>query len=170
MIIWEVISAMVDNNTIMNSGKCIECGAHEIDGLSCYEMFQFPLAWEHNDPHLYALHFWLVSSYMIQHPSNYTEKGYQLLVYLFTEEYDHDWDTHYILKKNRTLISNVDKINNPLPNSQRTRVFKNWSMTIEDIFKSGEENAINKINIWKEQIRKDLKRHADNNPGNFKIK
>jgi len=31
-------------------------------------------------------------------------------------------------------------------------------MTIEDIYIYGEENAINKIKIWKEQVRKDLEK------------
>lgn len=148
---------MVDNNTIMKSGKCIECGASEIDGLSCYEMFQFPLVWEHNDPKLYDLHFWLVSCYMIQHPSNYTKDGYNLMTNLFIGAYDNNWDTGYILKKNRELVSKVGKITNPLPSHKRKREFRNWSMTIEDIYSGGEDNAIDNINKWKETIRKELK-------------
>ncbi|MBE5103525.1 DUF5946 family protein [Priestia aryabhattai] len=148
---------MVDNNTVMKSGKCIECGANEIDGLSCYEMFQFPLVWEHNDPNLYDLHFWLVSCYMIQHPSNYTKDGYNLMINLFKSAYDNKWATGYILRKNRELVSNVAKITNPLPSHKRKRVFRRCSMTIESIYRGGENNAINNINIWKETIRKDLK-------------
>ncbi|WP_071393337.1 DUF5946 family protein [Bacillus tuaregi] len=147
---------MVDNNTMMKDRKCMECGAKETDGFSCYEMFQFPLVWEHNDPELYALHFWLVSCYMIQHPSNYTKEGYQLMVNLFTEAYDHEWPTDYILRKNRELLVKIDKITNPLPNNKRKRIYKNWSMTIEDIYISGEENAISKIKRWKEQVRTEL--------------
>lgn len=48
---------------------------------------------------LYALHFWLVSCYMIQHPSNFTKESYNLLVNLFKEVYDHEWPTEYILQK-----------------------------------------------------------------------
>jgi hypothetical protein len=62
---------MVDNNTVMKFGRCIECGTRETDGFSCYELFGFPLVWEHNDPKLYELHFWLVSCYMIQHPRSF---------------------------------------------------------------------------------------------------
>jgi len=148
---------MVDNSTVMESGRCIECGARETDGFSCYELFCFPLVWEHNDPELYALHFWLVSCYMIQHPSNSTEEGYQLMVQLFTDAYDNGWDTSYILKRNRELVSKVGKITNPLPNKERNRKPKFWSMTIEDIYLGGEKNAIANIVKWKEQIRCELK-------------
>ncbi|MFU1792971.1 DUF5946 family protein [Paenibacillus azoreducens] len=147
---------MVDNDTVMENGKCIECGAKEAEGLSCYEMFQFPLVWEHNDPRLYALHFWLVSCYMIQHPLNYTEEGYRLLVKLFSEAYDHNWDTSYILKKNRELASKVGKIVNPLPSGKRKRILRKWSMTIEDLYIGGEENAINGIKKWRETLRADI--------------
>jgi hypothetical protein len=153
----EGLFAMVDNNTVMKSGKCIECGASEIDGYSCYEMFQFPLVWEHNDPKLYDLHFWLVSCYMIQHPSNYTKDGYNIMINLFIKAYDNKWDTDYILRKNKELVSNVGKITNPLPSHKRKRIFRRWSMTIENIYSGGENNAINNINLWKEIIRKDLK-------------
>lgn len=51
---------MVDNNTVMKFGRCIECGTRETDGFSCYELFGFPLVWEHNDPKLYELHFLLL--------------------------------------------------------------------------------------------------------------
>ena len=56
---------MVDNNTVMKDGLCIECGAKVIDGYSCFEMFEAPLVWEHNDPKLYELHFWLASCYIL---------------------------------------------------------------------------------------------------------
>nr|WP_288824978.1 DUF5946 family protein [uncultured Clostridium sp.] len=148
---------MVDNNTIMKEGICIECGNRERDGLSCYEQFGFPLVWEHNDPKLYALHFWLVSCYMIQHSSNYTEEGYKLLVNLFIDAYDNDWDTPYILKKNREIIKSVSKITNPISSKERNRELKHWSMTIEDIYLGGEQNAIVNINKWKEKIRNELK-------------
>ncbi|MCP3033140.1 DUF5946 family protein [Halobacillus sp. A1] len=147
---------MVNNDTVMENGKCIECGANQVEGYSCYEMFQFPLVWEHNDPKLYALHFWLVSCYMIQHPSNYTKDGYKQLVNLFIEAYDGEWGTKYILIKNREYVKNVGKITNPTPNEDRIRIYRKWSMTVEDIFKCGEVNAINSINKWKEQIRIDL--------------
>lgn len=149
---------MVDNNTVMENGRCIECGAQERDGLSCYEMFQYPLAWENSEPKLYALHFWLVSCYMIQHPSNYTEEGYNLLVKLFTEAYDHEWPTDYILQKNRELVSEINKVTNPITNNERKRILRNWSMTIEDIYLGGEENAIKNIKKWRDQVRKDLEK------------
>lgn len=149
---------MVDNNTIMKDGRCIECGASEIDGISCIEQFGFPLIWEHNDPKLYALHFWLVSCYMLQHPSNFTEEGYKLLVKLFIDAYDNDWDTPYILKKNREMVKSISKISNPVASNDRKRELKHWSMTIEDIYLGEEQNAIANINKWKEVIRNELSR------------
>lgn len=122
---------MVDNNTIMKSGKCTECGAKETDGFSCY---------------------------MIQHPSNYTAEGYKQLVNLFINAYDNDWDSAYILKKNRETVKSVGKITNPIPNSERKRELRLWSMTIEDIYLGGEKSAIANINKWKDQIRNELRR------------
>lgn len=134
----------------MKYKKCIECRAKKTDGFSCYEMFLFPLTWEHNDPELYALHFWLVSSYMIQHPSSYTEEGYILIINLFFEAYDNEWPTDYILQNNRNLVSKIDKITTPLPNTNRKHIYRNWSMTIEDIYIGGKENAFRNIKEWKE--------------------
>lgn len=148
---------MVDNSTMMESGRCVECGAQGIDGFSCHDLFGFPLAWEHRDPELYALHFWLVACYMIQHPSNFTEEGYRLLVRLFIDAYDNEWDTAYILKRNRELVSNAGKITNPLPNQERKRSYKHWSMTIVDIYMGGEQNAIANLLKWRERISTELR-------------
>lgn len=95
---------------------------------------------------------------MIQHPSNYTEEGYHHLMKLFTDAYDHEWPTHYILQQNRRLVSKINKITNPLPNHKRQRISKNWSMTIEDIYVGGEKNAIKNIKKWKEIVRRDLEK------------
>ena len=147
---------MLDNNTVMVNGYCAECGCKTTDGYLCYEQFGFPLAWEHNDPELYALHFWLVACYMIQHPSNYTKEGYNQILNLFIDAYDNKWAPSYILKINRERIKSIDKITSSEPNSMRKRVLRNWTMTIQDIYLGGEENAIDRINDWKDAVRKDL--------------
>lgn len=149
---------MVDNSTVMLDGVCVECGCKENDGYSCFEQFGFPLVWEHNDENLYAQHFWLVTCYMIQHPSNYTDEGYEQMINLFIDAYDNKWETSYILKTNRERIKSVDKITSPLVSESRKRIFFDWSMTIQDVYLNGEENAIVTINQWKEAIRKDLNR------------
>ncbi|MFH7819647.1 hypothetical protein [Neobacillus thermocopriae] len=59
--------------------------------------------------------------------------------------------------KNRELVAKINKITNPLPNNKRKRKSRNWSMTIEEIYISGEEHAI-KIKKWKEQVRMDLEK------------
>jgi hypothetical protein len=141
----------------MKMGQCVECGAKEIDGYSCHEQFTFPLVWEHNDPTLYALHFWLVSCYMIQHPSNFTKKGHAYLVALFIEAYDNNWKADFILKRNRELVSDIDKISNPTPNKDRKRTLKLWPITINDVYLNGEKHAIQSINKWKDQMRMRVK-------------
>ncbi|HAS72696.1 MAG TPA: hypothetical protein DCS67_00960 [Clostridiales bacterium UBA8960] len=147
---------MVDNHTVMVDGFCAECGCREIDGHSCFGQFEFPLAWEHNDPALYALHFWLVTCYMIQHPSNYTEEGYAQMIRIFVDAYDNAWDTPHILKVNRERVKLIGKISNPTPSAHRSRKSRKWSMTINDIYLGGEENAIEGLLRWKDTIRREL--------------
>lgn len=76
---------------------------------------------------------------MIQHPSNFTAEGYKQLVNLFIDAYDNDWDTPYILKKNREIVKSVGKITNPIPSNERQRELRLWPMTIEDIYIRGEK-------------------------------
>ncbi|HFX3750540.1 TPA: DUF5946 family protein [Enterococcus faecium] len=90
-------------------------------------------------------------------PSNYTEEGYKHLVKLFIDSYDNSWETPYILKKNREMVKSVGKITNSIPNKERKRELRLWSMTIEDIYLGGEQNAISNINKWKERVRNDLR-------------
>lgn len=105
---------------------------------------------------LYELHFWLVSCYMIQHLSNFTEDGYKHLVNLFVNAYDNHWDTPYILKKNQEIVTSLGKITNPIPNKERKREQKHWSMTIEDIYRGGEQKATENIKKWKECVRNEI--------------
>lgn len=141
----------------MIDGYCSECGAKEQDGLSCLEQFEYLLVWEHDDPDLYALHFWTVSNYMLQHPSNFTREGYQLTKSLFVEAYDNNWETPYILKRNRELTTNKPfKITNPTPLAERMRVLRTWSMTVNDVYAAGEMKAIESIKKWRTAIRAEL--------------
>lgn len=58
---------------------------------------------------------------MIQHPSNYTQKGYKYLVKLFIDAYDNDLEISYILKKSREIVKSLSKITNPIPSKERKR-------------------------------------------------
>ena len=71
--------------------------------------------------------------------------------------YDNNWDTPYILEKNREIVKSVGKITNPIPSQERQRELRLWPMTIEDIYLGGEKNAIQNINKWKEKIRNELR-------------
>jgi hypothetical protein len=141
-------------DSIMESGYCIECGAKEQDGLSCSEQLGYLLVWEHNNPKLYDLHFWTVSNYMLQHPSSYTKEGYEQLKSLFCDAYDYNWDISYILKRNREATTNKKiKIVNPTHFLERVRVLCKWTMTASDVYAAGENNAIENVKKWRENIR-----------------
>jgi hypothetical protein len=144
-------------DSIMESGYCVECGAAEQDGLSCSEQFGYLLVWEHNDSNLYALHFWSVSNYMLQHPSHFTKEGYDLTKRLFCDAYDYNWETSYILKKNREVTTNKNfKIVNQTPFVERVRVLRKWTMTVSDVYAAGEKDAIQNVKKWRDCIRTEL--------------
>lgn len=147
-----------DFATVMKDGVCIECGAGAVDGLACHDLFGQLLAWEQDYPELASLHYWNVACYMLQHPSNYTEEGYAMTVGIFREAYDRQWEANEILKATRTFIADKGKfkITNPLPSSERHRMPKAWSMTIEDIYRGGKRNAVHNIMEWRSRVRKEL--------------
>ena len=146
---------MTDNRSFIKDGYCVECGAKSIDDKTCIEMFHAPLTWEHNDPNLYELHFWLVACYMLQHPSNMSKEGYSALKNLFVTSYDGEWPTSYILKMNRELTRNI-KIATSISYQEREYELKQWKYTISDIYDGGEKSAITNIKLWKEEIRREL--------------
>ena len=142
--------------TIMKDGICAECGTMEQDGLSCSEQFGYLLAWEHNDPALFALHFWTVSCYLLQHRSYYTTEAYDDLVGLFRDAYDNGWSNSRILKRNRSLTERSKiKITNPVPIEQRQMDLRHWPMTVGDVYAAGEPNAVEQIKKWRNTIRRD---------------
>ena len=55
------------------------------------------------------------------------------------------------------MVKSVGKITNSIPNKERKRELRLWSMTIEDIYLGGEQNAISNINKWKVQVRNALR-------------
>jgi hypothetical protein len=147
---------MFDHKVRIEKGRCVECGAHMLDGYRCDEMFHYPLAWEHNDPELYALHFWLVSCYIIQHPSIYTQEAYDHLIDLFKRAYDEKWNTEMIVQQNREKLKEIPLVVNPVKEIEIPDVRKEWSSTIADIYLDGEEKAIESIKYWRDCVRKEM--------------
>ncbi|WP_276354056.1 DUF5946 family protein [Cohnella caldifontis] len=150
--------ANADIAAVMKEGACVECGARTADGLACHDLFGRLLAWEQDDAELASLHYWNVACYMLQHPSNYTEEGYAMTAGIFREAYDRKWNTSEILEATRTFIADKGKfkITNPLPSGERRRLPREWSMTIEDIYRGGERNAAQNVKVWRSRVRREL--------------
>jgi hypothetical protein len=71
--------------------------------------------------------------------------------------FGNDWETSYILKKNRELTTNKNfKIVNPVVFLERNRVSKQWTMTVSDVYSAGEKNAIENVLKWRESIRNEV--------------
>ncbi len=70
-----------------------------------------------------------------------TLEGCALTKKLFRDACDYNWETPYILKKNREVTTNKTfKIVNPIPVAEKVRVLTKWN----DVYAAGEKNAIEK--------------------------
>ncbi len=55
--------------------RCPECGAPWPPGVTCQDRFHQLLAWEFENPALFAFHHLTVLCYYLQHPSLYSPEG-----------------------------------------------------------------------------------------------
>src|SRR3712207_3533925 len=74
--------------SIDEQAPCVECGAPRTNGLTCWEQLGAILAWEYDDPELYAEHFLTVASYNRQHPAQFTDEALAWLRSSFVEHLD----------------------------------------------------------------------------------
>lgn len=134
---------------------CPECGASKVNGIDCWEQFGAVLAWEADDPELFAEHFKTVASYNLQHPSQFTDRVLSELRAIFVEHLDNRMPIMEIRKR----IGKVSKGKNRVlkDKSERHPVKHYWKMTISDVYSyNNQENAAQRVRAWAAVIRQEL--------------
>lgn len=137
------------------SDHCQECGALKIDGMDCWEQLGLLLAWEAEDPELYAEHFKTVASYNLQHPAQFTDEALVGLRDVFIEHLD---DGMSIAEMRRRIgKANEGKTRVLKDKSERHPVQRYWKVTIADVYiPNHPENAAQRVRKWAEAIREQL--------------
>jgi hypothetical protein len=137
------------------SGRCPECGAPRVEGMTCWEQLGLLFTWEYKDPALQAEHFLTVAAYNLQHPAQFTDDALAGLRALFIEHLDNALAITEIRHRvgqaaagsNRVLRSDAER-------KPRLRV---WSMTIADVcLPDSPEGAATRVRAWAASIRKAL--------------
>lgn len=138
-----------------NPEHCPECGAPKIEGLDCWNQLCLILAWESNDPELWALHFVIVAAYNLQHPAKFTEEAYAELQEVFIDYLENRIGIPEI--RQRVSKSSNGKKRVEKPEAERIPVLRRWDQTIDSVCgPNTPEGAAQRVKNWVESIRKEL--------------
>ncbi len=134
---------------------CPECGAPQVDGMSCWEQLGLLIAWEYQDPELQAKHFLTVASYNLQHPAQFTDATLAGLRAVFIEHLDHGLTVEEIRRRvGRASAGNTRVLRDE---DERQPVLRAWSMTIADVYTPDKpEGAAARVHRWATTIRNEM--------------
>ncbi|WP_052342713.1 DUF5946 family protein [Bacillus sp. EB01] len=142
------------NRAIDYSKRCPECGAPEANGLDCFGQLGEILAWEYDDPELLSQHFWTVACYNIQHPAQFTEEAMAKFQEVFCQAYDQQLPVSEIRKK---VSFYAEGQANVVKKSLHRPVFRDWAMTISEVYLVGErKGAADRVRAWSKIVRKQI--------------
>jgi hypothetical protein len=134
---------------------CPECGALHVAGLTCAEQFGVLLAWEYDDPELQAEHFLTVACYNVQHPAQFTEEAMAGLRSSLIDRLDHGASIDVLRQRAAGAYEGKKRVLKP--ESERRLEFRQWSMTISDVYLEGRrQGAANRVRRWATSIRSEF--------------
>ncbi|OCA87638.1 hypothetical protein A8F94_07205 [Bacillus sp. FJAT-27225] len=138
------------NRAIDYTKRCPECGAPEANGLDCFGQLGEILSWEHADPDLKSQHSWAVACYTIQHPARFKEDAERKLKEVFCQAYDSQLPGSDIWKEVSAYAEGKAK-------PHYTPVFRDWAMTISEVYLVGErKGAADRVRAWSKIVRKQM--------------
>ncbi|MBM7841911.1 DUF5946 family protein [Herpetosiphon giganteus] len=114
------------------SDMCAECGAPQVEGLSCWEQLGGLIAWEYNDPALHARHFLVVACYNLQHPAQFTAAALAELWVGFNDYLDHGVSAATLRQQAAKRYAGATRVLRP--EAERQPQLQRWSMTIADVY------------------------------------
>ncbi|HMA37488.1 MAG TPA: DUF5946 family protein [Chloroflexia bacterium] len=134
---------------------CPECGAVQVDGMTCWEQLGALLGWESQDPELQAAHFLTVAAYNLQHPAQFTSGAWPGLRTSFIARLEQgtaveDWQRQAA----RASAGQTRVLRNEV---NRMPVRRSWSITIADVYRPDRPaGAAARVRAWAACIRQEL--------------
>ena len=140
---------------VVPEARCLECGAATVRGMTCWEMLGAIIAWEADDPALFAEHFLTVASYNLQHPAQFTDGALAGLRAVFVEHLDHGLGIVGI--RRRTMHASDGQTRVLRPEAEHRPALRVWTMTIADVYLPEQpEGAAERVRAWARAIRDEL--------------
>lgn len=123
--------------------------------MDCWGQLGAVLAWEWQDPELFALHFVTVASYNLQHPAQFTAEAIAGLKRAYADHLDRGTPVSLIRTEVSAAVDGNTRVKRP-PGDQRP-VLRHFDMTIADVYQSGHsEEAAARVRAWAQAIRREL--------------
>jgi hypothetical protein len=134
---------------------CPECGAPQVDGLTCWEQLGAILGWEFEDPELQAEHFLTVAAYNLQHPAQFTAEALADLQVALVDRLDHDVSTPVLRQRAAAKYNGKKRVLKP--EAERRPVLRRWQMTIADVYLPDQpQGAAGRVRLWAAVIRREV--------------
>lgn len=132
---------------------CPECGAPQVDGLTCWGQLEMLLAWEYQDPALQVEHFFTVAGYNLQHPAQFTAEAFAGLRTAFRERLDHGLPYTAIRQRANAAYNGRQRVLRPV--AERQPVLRRWPLTIADVYRpDNPQGAAGRVRAWAAAIRR----------------
>ena len=145
----------METNTDRKGTTCAECGAVQVDGMTCREQLGSILAWEWNDPTLAAQHFLTVASYNLQHPAQFTDEALAGLGAAYIDHLEHGTPVEVLRRRASATYEGKKRVLRP--ENERSPVLRAWSMTIADVYiPERPQGAAGRVAAWAAAIRSEL--------------
>lgn len=117
-------------------------------------MLALVTSWEWGNPKLGAKHFEIVSSFLIQHPSQYEDKAIQSLRVMLRRHLDEGLPVDRIRKIHGDLFAGRTRVRADEGNTVIQP--REWPITVSYVYVGGPDEALERVNRWVTCVRSGL--------------
>lgn len=123
--------------------------------MDCWGQLSAVLAWEWQDPELFALHFVTVASYNLQHPAQFTTEALAGLKLAYLDHLDRGTPVSEIRTRAAAAASGSQRVRRP-PEDQEP-VLRLFDRTIADVYQPEHpQGAADRVRAWATAIHRKL--------------
>ena len=144
----------MSSTEVTEEGRCAECGAARVEGMTCWEQLGAVLAWEWQDAALAAEHFLTVASYNIQHPAQFMDDALEGLRAALIAQLDEGTSTKEIRRRLAGVYEGKRRVLRPAEEQRPVR--RRWGVTVDEVYAPGPERAAERVRAWAAAIRREM--------------